>query len=265
MFTAMATATFFRVPFPKTLEMIRRAGFEFIELDGYWFGPHGWETAQHIKGIPPRDVISMVKDSGLKISSFHDMGGVIGAGCDSVISPSTYEYLECADIPCLVFHVPHKMTDDPDWWKNYQKTALCDLQALSKTRQVLVENLTPFENYTTPLLFPEEMLAFVEAGDLHVNLDVTHAAQAGVDILHAADVLASRIKAVHLSDYLPEKMHLYMGEGNLPLKKFLEKLKSSNLHAITVECNIPYDEGNEAATIEKCKQAKAFVDDVFAV
>jgi sugar phosphate isomerase/epimerase len=114
---SIASATFYNIPFKETLEIIKKAGFEYIELDIYWKGGDNWEAGQHLKNLKPRDVLKMVKESGLKISSLHDIGGVVYSDNDSLISLDTYEYLEYGvdDIPCVVFHTPHKKTGDIGW------------------------------------------------------------------------------------------------------------------------------------------------------
>lgn len=81
---SISTANFYNTSFKETLEIIKQAGFEYIELAGYWKGGT-WEVAQHLKGIPVKDVLSMIGDNGLKISTFHDMGGVIEDDKDSII------------------------------------------------------------------------------------------------------------------------------------------------------------------------------------
>ena len=67
MIIAMATANFYQVPFKKALNIIQKAGYEYIEPDGYWKGGDSWEVAQHIKDIKPQEVLRMVHDSGLKV------------------------------------------------------------------------------------------------------------------------------------------------------------------------------------------------------
>jgi len=82
---SISTANLYFIPFEKTLELYKRAGYEYIELAGYWRGGE-WEMAQHLKDKRPKDVIRLVNDYSLKISSFHDMGGLIEEGAESVIA-----------------------------------------------------------------------------------------------------------------------------------------------------------------------------------
>lgn len=47
---AVASATFYYLPFDETLDIVSKAGFKYIELDIYWKGGE-WEMAQHLKDI----------------------------------------------------------------------------------------------------------------------------------------------------------------------------------------------------------------------
>jgi sugar phosphate isomerase/epimerase len=53
---AISTAVLNYLPFDNALKIIRKAGYDYIELAGYWKG-RDWEIAQHLKGLKPNDVI----------------------------------------------------------------------------------------------------------------------------------------------------------------------------------------------------------------
>ncbi len=255
---AMATANFYQIPFGKALNIIQKAGYEYIELDGYWKGGDSWEVAQHIKDIKPKEVIRMVHNSGLKIASFHDMGGVIENGSNAIIDPATREYLSIADIPCVVFHTPHHKTTDLNWWKSYKKTAADDIRQIAMDRIVCIENMIPFQGYMVPLIDPDEMLAFCQEADVYCTIDTTHYAQSDIDIVHAATILSNKVRTLHLSDYLHPKSHVYLGDGRLDFSGFFKTLDLDQLYLATIECSIPWED--EAICIQKAAQAKAFVE-----
>lgn len=263
---SIATATFYNTPFTEALELIRLAGFESIELDTYWTGGDNWEVTQHLRNIRPREVLKIVKESGLKINSLHDMGGVIFRDTDTLISADTYEYLEFGgkDIPCLVFHAPHKKTEDKHWWAGYAKKAAEDLKALKDKYLVCVENIQNFPEYQTSLTDPAEMLAFVRENGLYINMDTTHYAQCGIDIVSAARNAGAYVKGVHFSDYKEGKRHLFPGEGVLDLKGFINTLMLDGLHALTLECNIPYKKGRPELSIEGMKRARSYVQSLIS-
>ena len=259
---AISTGTFYQVPFVQTLEVIRRAGVSHIELLAHWQGNNGWEMAQHLKGIPPKDVLKMIRESGLKISSLHDGGGVIEAGKASLIAESTLEYLAHGgdDIPCLVFHLAHKKTEDHAWRDSYRATAGQDLRAI-KGKLVCVENLPTLPGFVALSSEPADLLAFAEENDIYINLDTTHYAQMDRDIVEATETLKSRVRTVHLSDYLAPHRHLYVGEGVLDLRGCLNRLDLPALHAITLECDIAYD-ANLTKTVDRIKRAVDYVEEI---
>jgi len=261
---AISTGTFYMLPFARSLELIRHAGFEYIELLAHWEGGDGWAMAQNLKGLATREVLRIVRESGLKISSLHDGGGVIEAGAPSVAAKSTAAYLEygAGEIPCVVFHAPHSKTDDARWWEGYRAIAGSDLREIAKQVIVCVENLLPFDGYQVPLLEPAQLLSFAQEFDIYVNLDTTHCAQAGADLLAAARTLRERVYSVHLSDYdfATEKAHVFVGKGSLPLRECLAALDASVLQTVTLECNIAYDAGNETQTIERLRQARLYAE-----
>lgn len=259
---SIATATFFRVDFQETLELIKKGGFEYIELDIYWKGGSDWEAGQHLKDIKPREVLKMVRASGLKIGSLHDIGGVIYKDSDSLITPDTYEYLEYGegDIPCIVFHTPHIKTDDVNWWNKYRYKVGADLRQLKNKVLVCIENEPHFDGYQVPLIDPNDMLAFAKENEIFINIDTAHYAQDGIDIVEVADILKEYVGGIHLSDYKCGKTHLLPGEGELDFKEFFNNLNANNLHTLTLECNIPYEQRNPDVTVQSMKLAREYLE-----
>jgi len=249
---AISTGTFFNVPFRKALDAIKRSGFEYIELLQYWKGGDSWEMAQHLESIAPKETLKIIKESGLKISSLHDGGGVIEAGKESVIAKSTYEFIEYGndDIPCIVFHVPHKKTDDKRWRDTYKSIAGSELGAI-KNKIVCIENMPAFEGFEAISSEPNDLFDFAITYGIYVNIDTTHYAQMGVDIVEAANVLKELVRTVHLSDYLYQRNHVYLGDGVLDLTRFINQLDTSLLHAVTIECDVDYDENNIDHTLAR--------------
>jgi len=261
---SISTGTFYQIPFPKALLLIKNAGFEYIELLAYWHGGDGWKIAQNIKDVNPREVLKIVKESGLKISTLHDGGGVIDDKTESVIAKSTYEYLEygAPDIPCVIFHTPHKKTTDKHWWDTYQFKAGNDLKALKDKVIVCIENMLRFDGYIIPLLNPVDLMNFANDNSIFVNIDTTHYAQSGVDITEAAKILKNRVRTIHLSDYIDSKAHVFPGEGLLDFKSFMNELNKPAIHSLTIECDIKCDEKNTAGTIERLKCAYNYANDI---
>jgi sugar phosphate isomerase/epimerase len=62
--------------------------------------------------------------------------------------------------------------------------------------------------------------------DVFINFDVANCAASGKDILQSYDMLAPRIRSVHISDHASGKSHLVPGNGQLPLGMLLSKMKA---------------------------------------
>ncbi len=252
MLISVATANYYFIPFEQTLEIIGLAGFEFIELDLYWERKN-WAMAQHLRGIDPREVVRMINQSGLKVSSIHDGGGVLeypGSGknvCDlgvcasGWVNPQLDCYLDHLGYApgCLVFHTPHIEGNlDGSWWQVFWIEGIKSLDPYrSACQAVTVENMPFFEGYSVPLTAPEQLADFTRAAGLHVTLDTTHYAQIGVDICQAAQALNGAIKTVHLSDYAAGKTHVFPEDGELDLGLFFQTLDAAALHSVTLECS----------------------------
>ena len=73
--------------------------------------------------------------------------------------------------------------------------------------------------------------------DVFINFDVANCAASGYDILQAYDMLAPRVKGVHISDHKsPGSSHLVPGDGLLPLGALLSKMRANRYNgAFTIE------------------------------
>lgn len=243
MHISVATANFYFLPFEQALEIIANAGFEHIELDLYWKRGE-WAMAQHLKDLEVREVIRLVDQSGLKVSSIHDGGGVVN-DADSIqgfIDPQLAIYLDQLGYApgCIIFHTPHiKGSYDKQWWQRISdEIAEATESYRSKHTSVTIENMPLFDGYYVPLTTPQALMAFVSGNELGVTLDTTHYSQIGIDIVQAACVLKEKMRTIHLSDYLDGKTHLFIGDGNLDFVDLFRVLDFSILHSITLECSV---------------------------
>jgi sugar phosphate isomerase/epimerase len=242
MLVSVATANYYYLPFDRTLEIIAEAGFDSIELDLYW-ARGAWAMAQHLKGLDVRDVIRLVHRSGLKVSSIHDGGGVIeDAGTtQGFVNPLLAACLDALGYApgCIVFHTPHIEGDyGLEWWQTIAPQVVRVAECyMSDQTSVTLENMPPFAGYYIPLTSPQELIAFVSENSLGVTLDTTHYAHMGVDIVDAARVLKARIRTIHLSDYVEDKPHVFIGDGILDLGRFMRTLDVAALQSITIECS----------------------------
>ncbi len=139
---------------------------------------------------------------------------------------------------CLIFHVPHQKCESggEEWWQEHRHRYAMELKAFSRFGLVCIENLPRLPGYHVPLLDPLDLHDFAKTNGLYVNVDSTHYAQNGVDVLQALDVLKDRAKCCHVSDFRDGEAHLFPGEGDLDLRAFMSRATEANLSSIVLEC-----------------------------
>jgi len=250
MHLSFATANLYQDPFEDVLEMIAAAGYDAIELDLFWERKE-WAMAQHLRGVPVKQVAAMIERSGLRLASIHDGGGVLDAP-DSVngyINPTLDEMIDALGyLPgCIVFHTPHvEGGQDAGWWERIEAGIAAALRPYQELGPVVtVENMPHFDGYTVPLLTPQALADFTQRFGLGVTLDTTHYAMMGTNVVAAAQSLREQVRSIHLSDFLAGQAHVFVGEGELDLAGVFAALDTQRLHAVTVECSLA--RGNGAA------------------
>ncbi len=243
MLFSFATANLYFKPFEQVLDIIAGSGFENIELDLFW-ERKDWAMAQHLRDMPIRRVVQLIRRSGLKITSIHDGGGVLhdGDSAAGYINPLLSQYLdEIGYAPeCLVFHTPHLEGDqDNAWWKNFSGRIVEALEPYRKMcSYITIENVPFFAGYYVPMTDPVELCAFASQNGFGITFDTTHCAEIGVDIVDAARKINHTIQTIHLSDYVAGQRHVFIGEGELDLPGFFNALDKESVNAVTLECSL---------------------------
>jgi sugar phosphate isomerase/epimerase len=113
-----------------------------------------------------------------------------------------------------------------------------------------VENMpkSPFSLFKTYTYNPEEFSLLINKAGLYMTLDTTHLGQVQADLCKFYENNKEKIVNIHLSDYknnwlneillLANDTHLPLGEGKLPIVKFLKILKQEKYAGvITMEIN----------------------------
>lgn len=126
------------------------------------------------------------------------------------------------------------------------------LKKLQKEYEIIfgIENMpkTPFAFRKTHFFKGEDFSSVVKKTKLKMVFDTTHLAQVGEDICEFYSQNKENIINIHLSNYkkhwfnthllLQNDTHLPLGEGELPMAKFLKMLKKTNYQGIiTMEIN----------------------------
>jgi sugar phosphate isomerase/epimerase len=133
------------------------------------------------------------------------------------------ELAEELGAPLVVVHPPYR------WQSRYRAWLQERLPSLAQTTRVdvAVENMFPVRVRGRSLgaFHAVRTLQDLEGFD-HVVLDTSHAAVARLDLLEALSALGDRLRHVHLSDNAGKgwDSHLPLGEGVLPLDRFLAAL-----------------------------------------
>ena len=240
---SVATANFYFIPFAETLEIIAEAGFKNIELDLFWEW-NQWAMAQHLRDIPIPQAIRSIHQSGLRVTSIHDGGGVLPdyKSIAGYINPRLDKYLDQLGYApkYLLFHPPQvEGYQDANWWEQISSGIIRALDPYRGICNILtIENEPLFDGFTVPLLTPEALNAFAIQNGFGVTIDTTHYAYMGTDILMAARILRQSIRSVHLSDYKTGQVHAFIGEGELDLVGFLRLLDPKILTGVTLECSV---------------------------
>jgi sugar phosphate isomerase/epimerase len=272
MHLSVATASFYFIPFEETLAIIAEAGFENIELDLFWEWKQ-WSMAQHLKGMPVRQVIQLINQFGLEVTSIHDGGGLLRnyPSVTGYINPILDEVLyQLGYAPdTLVFHPPQAEGElDGDWWERISGEIVCAMDPYRAAgRHLTLENMPLFAGFSVPLITPEALGAFTVDHGFGVTVDTTHYAQIGVDLLGAARILRDNIRSVHLSDFLPDRTHVFVGEGELDLNGFLSIVNLAGVDAVTLECSVTSlvksdREMDHSEMVARLKLAKAKVEHI---
>ncbi|WP_230743359.1 sugar phosphate isomerase/epimerase family protein [Methanooceanicella nereidis] len=98
---------------------------------------------------------------------------------------------------------------------------------------IAIENNAPCNiSCLKPIMNIKNIRDFAYEHDVFINFDVSNCAATGKDILLSYDMIAPRVKSVHLSDFGGTKgmSHLIPGKGLLPLGMLLSRMKQFNFN-----------------------------------
>lgn len=111
---------------------------------------------------------------------------------------------------------------------------------------ISIENNAPSRlSFFKPVMGIKGIRDFAYQHDIFINFDSSNCAASGRDILQAYDMLAPRVKNVHLGDYVSGRGHLIPGTGKLPLGMLMTKMKDFRYTGtITLELNPAETIGN---------------------
>ena len=109
------------------------------------------------------------------------------------------------------------------------KDRLNYFKSLYGAETIFIENSAPTGNLKVPpVMNIKQLRDLAYELDVFINFDVANCAACGSDILQTYDMLAPRIRSVHISDHggSTRDSHLVPGNGMLPLGMLLSKMKA---------------------------------------
>ena len=227
---SLSTASLYVYPLSLTFRIAEEVGFDGVELV---VNPEVLlRGADRVRRLASRH--------GLTIYSVHPPLGPTGGRHDNS-NPSSRVAKISRDLGCslMVAHVPRTETRDSVLWNQYLTSLEQALSILdgSNTR-VALENRAPSDDGRTFVLSDlRDLRAFADEYDLPIVLDTTHTVGTGHSVLEAYEIVAERLRNVHLSDWRRPprplahprfndlvKQHQMPGSGEVPLGSFVTRL-----------------------------------------
>lgn len=187
----------------------------------------------------------------LPVLSIHQpLGDVFGINYKEI--KKLFEFADTLSARIIVLHLPTIGNSI------FDRSFVQDLKNLEKKYKIIIG----IENSPKSILFlfnkfywrDKEFINAVEKSDFKINLDTTHFGRSGINIIDFFQKNKQRIISIHLSDfdYSTKKQHLPLGFGDLPIKKFIQLLKTENFNGpITLEIDSSLEEHLESAKFLK--------------
>jgi sugar phosphate isomerase/epimerase len=165
-------------------------------------------------------------------------------------------------IPLVNVHPPHRLEKEKDWFGEYLQWALKKyphitihvINAPPKTWLFLISEYWDAR--------PETIKKITEHTALSIaNVDPS----SGVDLMKTFVLLGSTMWLVYLSDKDEEHIHMFPGEGTMPIESLLIKLSELEYSGhFTLDIDPEYLEaGNDERVLERLSDAKNFLSKYF--
>jgi sugar phosphate isomerase/epimerase len=251
-----STGPFWAFDLERAMDALAEAGFTEIEL------MVTRDPRTHAPDLP----LKLAGERGLRIASVHGPFLVITKsvwGMDPIGKIERgIEMCRAVEADTLVVHPPFL------WERSYATwvTEQAEESFADSGVKVAVETMYPkwvagrkLRGYRW--LLPSELVG--EAP--HVALDTSHLSVSREDILNAYETLAPRLTHIHLSDNAGDGKdgHLQLGEGILPLERFLSELRRTKYTgAISLELSVSsYVQRSQKELVEMLTRNRVYVEE----
>lgn len=268
---ALSTGSLYSYGLNRAFALAARAGFEGVEV----LVDQRWDTRQHDY------LVSLQRSHGIPIVSLHSpfVAGVQGWEHDQLNRlKRTVELAARLGAPHVVAHLPFRFAyvwinatslldkpvsvplPSPNRDADYREYLTHELERCQQTTgvTVVVENL-PCRRLGPITYNGYQMNTIDQWGQLpNLNLDTTHLATWGHDILSIYERVKSKVRHVHISNY-NGKEHRLLWDGNLPLDAFLQRLRGDKFSGILCVELDPEpleagDEGKALVNLTRCRE-----------
>jgi sugar phosphate isomerase/epimerase len=240
---SLSTGSLYLYPLRQIFAIARDTGFEGLELV---LCPE-----VTLRGVGY--VRQLSQEYALPISTIHpSMIPGPGRGQHHKLLPEMIPLARALESRFLIIHAPKALSMDDGLGREYADAVeSCAQELTGSSPRLSVENQAVFRpgDREYALCAPANLRRFADQHDLAVTLDTAHAASFPYDLLEAYETLRERLVNVHLSDFRSDvgippwfNMHSYFkhhqlpGEGDLPLREFLDRLRTDGYQGlVTIE------------------------------
>lgn len=232
-----STGCLFYLPTRDTFLLAREAGFDGCEL----VIDRRFNDGRHIDTVLECHTI-------LPIHAIHAPYMRMAAWGNEVYSlMRTVEIAKMIGTEVVNFHPPNWYSMEIGFLRWFRKVEDFQAKLGAQNLCLTIENMPRMGKRV--MLAPyvlndfEDLIEFGVKRNLYFTFDTTHAATFDVDIIAAslAFLRTGRLRNIHISDYGDYKSHLFLGDGRLPMVKFLNTLARLSYHGmVTLEVS-PYE------------------------
>lgn len=260
----LSTGSLYNYGTNRIFEIAKKAGFDGIEL----IIDDRWDTRQ------PKYLQKLARQFNLPILAVHSaMEFVTCWGEDPKVKLE--KSVELAKIIKAEFLAVHpSVANQPEFYQWFYKNWL-EIKKNAKPLKVVVENMPKVNSIENPKDFVFENFNLKDFSRFdQILLDPSHLTTTDQDLLKTFEAIKEKIKYIHLSDsnFTPDLErpgnilddHLLPGEGKLPLRQFLLKVKETNPQCtISIEL-LPESIGageDDSKIIARLKRGLKFIKD----
>lgn len=245
---SVSTGLYYKKAFTDILDIIKNSGWNDIELF----------LNQSSMNIPHHIIKDEVKKRDLKVHSIHAPIRLF-TEVNRTEEDFINQCIELSDLFNAQYIVTHDIFErDCNGKIYYDDRKHIKVMAAFKSSEkiILTENMPHSVSSGCRMHDIEHMRDFAASNGYRITYDVGHAATCNYDIIKGYEMLKPYIRNIHLNDCKDGIEHRILGQGTLPIKDFLYKLKEDRYqHLLTVEYDFDNKQRNDIKSDEEAVDA----------